>query len=217
MIGYQQKCCESFPARKYSPCKHTVGVATDHEHVVLVSTFGLGDDIVVGPILANGLDEYYGGDRGGAVGLGEEIITGLLGDPNDRGVVAVGSKRTGETLAGDIVVDDGGGSTSGLGVEGLNGKGAGASGNERDIARDTSREISDLASQAVHLDNIALNIVRRWPIRQVVGRDIFAGNGELDGGGSKQLDEGLLVNLPVVVAETLQALEEPFRGAVMSQ
>lgn len=95
------------------------------------------------------------------------------------------------------------------------GKCAGTTRNERDVACNSGREISDVAAYVADLDKIALDIVGRGTVGQVVGLDICAGNGELDGGCSKKLDEGLLVDLPVVVAELLQAVKEPVGCAVV--
>lgn len=199
------------------PCKHGVSVTANHKNVVLISALRLSDDIVVGTVLADSLDEDSGWDGGGVAHLGKKLVANLLSNTDNRGVITVTSESARQGLKWNIIVDDGSGCTSSFGVRSLDGKGASTTRNERHVASNPGREVGGIAAHIANLDQVALDIVGSRTVGQVVGLHVCAGNSQLDCGGSEQLNEGLLVDLPVVIAIFLQAIVEPFGCAVISQ
>ena len=55
--------------------------------------------------------------------------------------------------------------------------------------------------------------VRPRAVGKIIGLGVSAGNGELNSCGGEELNERLLVNLPVVVTVLLQVVTEPLDGA----
>lgn len=147
----------------------------------------------------------------------EELVADFLCDTDDGRVVAIATEGTRKGLRGNVVVDDGACSTGGLRVGSLDGEGAGSTRDERDVARDASGVVGSVAAYIGNLDEVTADIVGGRAVSEVVGLCVRASNSELDGGGGEELDEWLLVDLPVVVTVLLQAVVEPVGGAKICQ
>ena len=192
-------------------------MTANHKNVILISALCLSDNIVVGTVLADSLDEDSGRNSGGVAHLGKKLVANLLSNTNNRSVIAVSSESTRQGLKWNIVVNDGSGCTSSLGVCSLDGKGASTTRDERHVARNPGRVVGSVAAHVANLDQVALDVVGSRAVGQVVGLHVCAGNSKLDRGGSEQLNEGLLVDLPVVIPVFLQAVVEPLGCTVTSQ
>lgn len=121
-----------------------VGVAGDVDHVVLVATLGLSDDVVGGDVL--GISGELCGDIASGSEQGHEALTRGLGDAAGWHIFVVcfrvALERVAEQVALDVVVDQDADGTLGCGELDLLAGDAGASGDERDRAAQISRKIS---------------------------------------------------------------------------
>ncbi|TKW49502.1 hypothetical protein CTA1_1339 [Colletotrichum tanaceti] len=194
--------------------KDGVGVASNHQDVVVVSATRLGDDVVVDAVLDDGDDVEVDRDllaRGEGGGVGQPRVAG---DAHDGGV-RVGGGAEGPGEGPDVVVvDDGGDGAGGLCVGGLDGEVAAASRHERHGAGDVGGEIGGLAAEVGGGDEGRPGHVAGGRVGHGAGVDGGAGDAEGRLGAGEALGEGLLVDVEVV--ELLELLDQPVDGGVVA-
>lgn len=189
-----------------------VGVAADHEDIVVVTLLGLGDDVVVGAVLSDGINGEGGSDSAISE-LCKKLISGLLGQTDNWCIVTFTTEGSREALKGNVVVDDSSHSSCSFGIGSLDRKCADTSRDKGNLSRYRSRVVCSVASQIVDLDKVGSNLTG-WTKSEVLGRHISTSSRNLNSSGSEQLNEGLLVD--VVVPSLQQSLVEPFRSGIVA-
>ena len=80
-------------------------MTANHKNVVLISALRLSDDIVVGTVLADSLDEDSGRDGGRVAHLGKKLVANLLSNTDNRSIITVTSESARQGLKWNIVVE----------------------------------------------------------------------------------------------------------------
>lgn len=189
-----------------------VGVATEDQDIVMVTTLSLGDDVEGDALLNGGINLEVSGDltrlQGSEDGLGI-----LLADADNGSVVLASTTQGTGERAGLVVVDDGTNSTGSLGADGLSTKGALTTADEGNVAGELSGVVRGLAAQVADDDergrDIAAGGVGHGP-----GRDLGTVNSEGAISGGVGLGEGLLGD--VVVVKATERVDEEVDGGVVA-
>lgn len=187
-------------------------MTTENQNVVMVSTLGLSNDIVVDTLLDNGVDDEISSDLTG-LKLLENRGSILLADAQNRGVFPERSTEGTGDGARLVVVDDGTSSASRLGVEGLSAKVAGTTADEGNVALDLGRIVLNITTQVVNLDQRSRNLTSRR-VCHGIRRHILSVHREGTIGLSEDLGEGLLDDIEVVKA--VERVVQPIDGGVVA-
>lgn len=190
-----------------------VGVGTHNQNVVVVTLDGLGNDVVVNPLLGESVDVEVDRDVALSQG-GNDGLTISQGDASNRGVVGGGGTESAGDGALNVVVDEGSDRAGSLGVGSLEGKVAFASLDESDLASDFGGVVLLDTSKIADNGDLAPFNGARWGVGHDEGGDGLAIDRESGRALGVDLGEGLLED--VVVAGGLDGVVDPFDGGVVT-
>lgn len=186
-----------------------IGVASQVDDVVVVTSLGLSNDVGGGGDIKNDVD----GSDLGLTSL-DRCLDGLsvsVGDTNGGWVITLAPKSSGNNT-GLVVVDDGPDGTSSLGVGSLSTESASSTLDQGNLARDASWEVSSVATKVGNVDNVLSDGSSSGEGHDLTW-DRLAVDGNISGGGG---DIEVLGVIGVVVIVWLQVVKNPLDGGLVS-
>lgn len=186
-----------------------IGVATEVDDVVVVTSLGLSNDVGGGGDVEDDVD---GGDLGSASsdgGLDASSVS--VGNTDGGWVITLASKSTGNNTC-LVVVDDGTDGTGSLGVGGLRSESTSSTLDQGNLARNVSWVISSVATNVGDVDDWASDSSSGGE-----GHDLGWKGGTVDGDISTGCgDIEVLGVVGVVVIVWLQVVKNPLDGGLVS-
>lgn len=189
-----------------------IGVTTNDKDVVVITTLGLGDDVVVDTLLNGGIDV-----EGSLDGASRESLEDgggvLLADTHNRGVVLEGGAEGASKRASNVVVDDDASGTGSLGAQRLLSEGASATGHKGDLAGNLGGVVGGSAAKVGNGNEVGGNLTAGG-VGHDGGGDIGTANSEGGGTLGEDLGEGLLHD--IVVVEALEGVVDVVNSGVVT-